>query len=130
MEQNERAGTKNTLFGRKKKAAQRVKKVRSSVRYSDEEWAKVLENCKDAERQYSDYIRELALKPKIIFKQTHRQHYQKILAQIMKIGINLNQIARGVNNQYELISSQDIQKQLEIITRQLSSIYDDIQGLR
>lgn len=79
-----------------------------SVRFSDDEYDRLKYICKELNVYQSEYIRDAALTAKIVRPMMHSvmdyESTQKLLAHFGKIGSNLNQIARALNQDAHLDS--------------------------
>ena len=73
----------------------RKRNIRIQVRLNDIEYAKLLDDIERSNENISDYIRKLILGKEIKEKPDH--DFLKILNQLSKIGVNINQIAHNVN---------------------------------
>ncbi|MFZ1806419.1 MAG: plasmid mobilization relaxosome protein MobC [Cyclobacteriaceae bacterium] len=112
--------------GGRKKTNKDVRSLSKTIRFNEKELSTALSNCEKAGWEFSEFVRQLLLKPKIVIKQKDPIIVTKVHSQIMKIGINLNQMTRALNNQYEPHYFAEIAKKLENIESQLSSIYEEI----
>ena len=73
----------------------RKRNIRIQVRLNDIEYAKLLDDIERSNENISDYIRKLILGKEIKEKPDH--DFLKILNQLSKIGVTINQIAHNVN---------------------------------
>ena len=73
----------------------RKRNIRIQVRLNDIEYAKLLDDIERSNENISDYIRKLILGKEIKEKPDH--DFLKILNQLSRIGVNINQIAHHVN---------------------------------
>ena len=73
----------------------RKRNIRIQVRLNDIEYAKLLDDIDKSGENISDYIRKLIIGKEIKEKPDH--DFLKILNQLSKIGVNINQIAHKVN---------------------------------
>lgn len=73
----------------------RKRNIRIQVRLNDIEYAKLLDDIEKSNENISDYIRKLILGKEIKEKPDH--DFLKILNQLSRIGVNINQIAHNVN---------------------------------
>ena len=73
----------------------RKRNIRIQVRLNDLEYAKLLDDIEKSGENISDYIRKLIIGKEIKEKPDH--DFLKILNQLSKIGVNINQIAHNVN---------------------------------
>lgn len=73
----------------------RKRNIRIQVRLNDIEYAKLLDDIERTNENISDYIRKLILGKEIKEKPDH--DFLKILNQLSRIGVNINQIAHHVN---------------------------------
>ena len=74
----------------------RKRNIRIQVRLNDIEYAKLLDDIERSNENISDYIRKLILGKEIKEKPDH--DFLKILNQLSKIGVNINQIAHKANS--------------------------------
>lgn len=73
----------------------RKRNIRIQVRLNDIEYAKLLDDTEKGNENISDYIRKLILNVAIKEKPDH--DFLKILNELSKIGVNINQIAHKAN---------------------------------
>lgn len=73
----------------------RKRNIRIQVRLNDIEYAKLLDDTAKSNENISDYIRKLIMGKEIKEKPDH--DFLKILNELSKIGVNINQIARNAN---------------------------------
>ena len=74
----------------------RKRNIRIQVRLNDIEYAKLLDDIAVSKANISDYIRKLILGKEI--KEKPDREFYKIMKQLSKIGVNLNQIAHKANS--------------------------------
>ena len=74
----------------------RKRNIRIQVRLNDIEYAKLLDDVAVSKANISDYIRKLILGKEI--KEKPDREFYKIMKQLSKIGVNLNQIAHKANS--------------------------------
>ncbi len=73
----------------------RKRNIRIQVRLNDIEYAKLLDDTSRSNENISNYIRKLILNKEI--KEKPDIEFLKILNQLSKIGVNINQIAHNAN---------------------------------
>ena len=73
----------------------RKRNIRIQVRLNDIEYAKLLDDIAVSKENISEYIRKLILGKEI--KEKPDREFYKIMKQLSKIGVNLNQIAHKAN---------------------------------
>ncbi len=73
----------------------RKRNIRIQVRLNDIEYAKLLDDISKSKSNISDYIRKLILNKEV--KEKPDYEFLKILNQLSKIGVNINQIAHIAN---------------------------------
>lgn len=112
--------------GGRKKAHEAEKKHKKTIRFSTTELEKAMANSEKAKLDFSEFVRKLVLNPRIVLKEKDPQVVLKTQGQIMKIGININQMTRSLNNQYEAHYFTEIARKLEQIEKDLSAIYEEI----
>lgn len=74
----------------------RKRNIRIQVRLNDIEYAKLLDDISKSDETISDYIRKLILEKEI--KEKPEKEFYKVMKQLSKIGVNLNQIAHKANS--------------------------------
>jgi hypothetical protein len=74
----------------------RKRNIRIQVRLNDIEYEKLLDDIAVSKTNISDYIRKLILGKEI--KEKPDREFYKIMKQLSKIGVNLNQIAHKANS--------------------------------
>ena len=74
----------------------RKRNIRIQVRLNDIEYAKLLDDISKSDETISDYIRKLILEKEI--KEKPEKDFYKVMKQLSKIGVNLNQIAHKANS--------------------------------
>ena len=74
----------------------RKRNIRIQVRLNDIEYEKLLNDIAVSKTNISDYIRKLILGKEI--KEKPDREFYKIMKQLSKIGVNLNQIAHKANS--------------------------------
>ena len=101
----------------------RKRNIRIQVRLNDIEYAKLIDDMERSGENMSDYIRKLIMGK--VIKEKPEHDFLKILNQLSKIGVNINQIAHNVNglgkfdkNRYEQES-----KSLHQIVKELKTKY-------
>lgn len=70
----------------------------------------------------SDYIRRVAARPPEITRQEYNKEIGKVLYEIHKIGVNINQIAKKYNENEFKEPSEYLISQLELVYNQVSNI--------
>jgi len=73
----------------------RKRNIRIQVRLNDIEYEKLLTDIDKSDNNISDYIRKLIIGKEIKEKPDH--DFLKILNELSRIGVNINQIAHNVN---------------------------------
>lgn len=73
----------------------RKRNIRIQVRLNDIEYAKLIDDMERSGENMSDYIRKLIMGK--VVKEKPEYDFLKILNQLSKIGVNINQIAHNVN---------------------------------
>lgn len=73
----------------------RKRNIRIQVRLNDIEYAKLLDDITKSNENISDYIRKLIMGKEVKEKPDH--DFLKILNELSRIGVNINQIAHNVN---------------------------------
>ena len=73
----------------------RKRNIRIQVRLNDIEYEKLLNDIDKSDNNISDYIRKLIIGKEIKEKPDH--DFLKILNELSRIGVNINQIAHNVN---------------------------------
>ena len=74
----------------------RKRNIRIQVRLNDIEYEKLLDDISKSDETISDYIRKLILEKEI--KEKPEKEFYKVMKQLSKIGVNLNQIAHKANS--------------------------------
>lgn len=97
------------------------------VRLTDEEYVNLQMKAKASNKKVSEYIRELIAMSKV---KVSNKDYVKMMAEVNKIGNNLNQIARNLNIacKKDELSKQDYEMllaQLYSIDKQLKEILNE-----
>ncbi|HAQ37977.1 MAG TPA: hypothetical protein DCQ58_05660 [Saprospirales bacterium] len=117
---------RKTGKGGRKKANEAERKFKKTIRFNSTELNKAVKNSEKAGLDFSEFVRKLVLNPRIVIKQKDPQLVLKTQGQIMKIGININQMTRSLNNQYEQHYFTEIARKLDQIEKELSAIYEEI----
>lgn len=109
----------------KAKYESRHKKI--SVRYSLEDYKSVISFAEKSGKDPSTYVHDISLSPTFKIAPAVPRINIETKAQIQKIGINLNQIARACNNQFENKNYQKIQQELQSMVTVLRMLLDKIE---
>jgi hypothetical protein len=112
--------------GRKKKNAETVRSVLRGVRFTKDEMQRIESHLKRLGKSFTDYARPLWLNPKIATVPEKKFDVKMILALFVKVGIQINQIARDVNNQYTQHDLKKIEQELAAISNELSETYKEV----
>lgn len=101
----------------------RKRNIRIQVRLNDIEYAKLLDDIEKSGENISDYIRKLIIGKEIKEKPDH--DFLKILNQLSKIGVNINQIAHNVNGlgKFDKEKYEQESKTLHQIVKELKGKY-------
>lgn len=101
----------------------RKRNIRIQVRLNDVEYAKLLDDIEKSGENISDYIRKLIIGKEIKEKPDH--DFLKILNQLSKIGVNINQIAHKVNGlgKFDKEQYEQESKTLHQIVKELKRKY-------
>lgn len=93
-----------------------------TVRYTPEELNKVTEFAEKSGQDLRTYIQSVSLNPRFKIVPALPKVNIETKTQIQKIGVNLNQIARALNNYYETKNFDRIEENIRKISEQLHSI--------
>ena len=106
---------KGTPLDRKKKYDDKF--VRKTLRFTPDEFAKIEEQREKTNLDFTSFCKSAILKKKV--KTTEEENFNRdLIYQVNKIGINLNQIARAVNQKDRvavLTELVEIEKQLRAL---------------
>lgn len=94
-----------------------AKEIRKTVRFSDEEYSRIEPKLKEHNLTFAEFARASILNKKIKTKLT-----REMIFQTQKIGSNLNQIAKQLNQKKDIPNSQ--------ILKVLISIQAEIEKLK
>lgn len=86
---------KKENFGRPKKEARELRTKVMNVRFTYDEYIKIIKN-KPSHLSHSAFIREILVDKKIVF--VDYKILDNLIVEMRKIGINVNQIAKKVNS--------------------------------
>lgn len=113
----------------KRKTANRNRKNDIHI-FLDEDETKLLDSkCKDIGLNRSNYIRNFIIKGKVVVKHINFIDCYELITQFIKIGCNINQIARNVN-QYGTVSKVDVDLLSEQVNILQSIFIDEILEFR
>lgn len=96
-----------------------AKEVRKTLRFSEAEWEKIESKISEHNLNFSDFARSAILKKKVKTKLTH-----DLIFQLQKIGNNLNQIAKKLNQNSDVPNSEVLRKMVDI-QNEIRTISDD-----
>lgn len=101
----------------------RKRNIRIQIRLNDIEYAKLLDDINRSDSNISDYIRKLILETAV--KEKPDRDFLKILNELSRIGVNINQIARNVNalSEFDRKRYEQESKYLLSIVQNLKSKY-------
>lgn len=91
--------------------------IRKTIRFSPEEFEKIEAERAKTNLDFTNFCRSAIFKLRVKTKDEEK-YYQDLIYQINKIGVNLNQIARAVNQKDRvavLTELVEIEKQLRIL---------------
>ena len=117
---------KKTLQAKQKaqEARKKYEKTRRkiTVRYSHDDFKKVNEFAEKAGQDLRTYVQSISLNPRFKIVPAIPKINLETKAQIQRIGVNLNQMARAMNNYYETKNFDRIEENLRKISDELHGI--------
>lgn len=93
-----------------------------TVRYSHDDFKKVNEFAEKAGQDLRTYVQSISLNPRFKIVPAIPKINLETKAQIQRIGVNLNQMARAMNNYYETKNFDRIEENLRKISEELHGI--------
>ena len=106
---------KENILDRKKKYESKF--IKKSIRFTNDEFEKVEEQRAKTNLDFTSFCKSAILKKKVVTK-LEEDFNRDLIYQVNKIGINLNQIARAINQKDKvsvLTELVEIEKQLRIL---------------
>lgn len=100
--------------------------IKVSVRYSTEEHELIKGFAETAGKQVATFIHDISLDPRFKIVPAPPQINIQTRAEIQKIGVNINQIARALNNQFAPNNSEKIRSELASIVQILKLIQESL----
>jgi len=133
MDKESYMSTDKTTLTPKQKAQEARKKYEKSrrkitVRYTTDELTKVNGFAERAGQDLRTYIQSVSLNPRFKIMPAIPKVNIETKAQILKIGVNLNQIARAMNNYYETKNFDRIEVNLRKISDELHTILNTLRA--
>ena len=114
-------------MSRPKKKKSDMKKHIITIRFTDEEYNKILDGADKSNLSVSEFIRSQLSKGKVVAKYevvTEKETRRKLAEEYHKIGINLNQIAHHLNGGEEV--TDDLIASIEHCISELRKLRRDL----
>lgn len=111
--------------GRPRKADHEARNNFIGARYRHDEYATVERRAAQADRTLSDFVRAMTLHGQIVVKNTGGGMSERDRHDMARIGSNLNQIARSLNMNPDLVDPRQARR----LTDELTSLLADLRAL-
>jgi uncharacterized protein (DUF1778 family) len=112
----------DTIRRQNARAKYELTRKKISIRYTSSEYALLRDFAEKAGTEIATFIHDVSLNPTFKIQPAQPRINLETKAMIQKMGVNLNQIARSLNNFYE-------QKEFAKIRDDLSSITDTLKNI-
>lgn len=94
--------------------------------YTKEELDSVSGNAANAGLEIATFIKDVSLRKKVIAVDPSRKNVLELKAEVRRIGINVNQIAKAMNDPYGLRDLDYFNKTLQEMNGKLEAILDEL----
>ena len=98
-----------------------------NISYTKEDFKNVCDNAALADLTPTEYIRERSLKHKVVPMDLNKKYTLAVKAEIRRIGINVNQIAKAINTQRDLIDTRAVNQTLERLTNEMRAVLKSLE---
>lgn len=107
---------------RENRSRYRKRRKEVTVSFAPDDFKGVAENAKKAGLTVTEFIRDTALKKRIKAVDLNEKYRLEYKAEIRRIGGNLNQIARALNQKYVDHTPAEFQREVEQIEQDLKNL--------